>query len=130
MAINAGLWTVTDMVPKIVETNGDLDVHGMAQYFEEVHRAESVEVVRFLRKFVAGTRVRDLQNLADRWNELSALDSERASARARKDQKDFDRTTAEFLRVGVAVKDFKNAKTGEITTTWEVRTATPSKGDQ
>lgn len=130
MAVNAGLWTVNDMVPKIVETNGDLDVHGMAQYFEEVHRAESVEVVRFLRKFTAGTRVRDLQNLADRWNELSALDNDRAGARARQDQKEFDRTTAELLRIGVAVNDFKNAKTGELTTTWEVRGATHAKGAQ
>ncbi len=118
--MNVGLWTLHDMVPKIVVTNGDLDVHGMARYFEQMHREESVDVVRFLRKFVSGTRVGDLQRLASGWSELSALDSERSAARNRKDFKEGDRITGELAKIGVAARDAKNARTGEIETTWEV----------
>ena len=118
--MNAALWTLNDMVPKIVVTNGDLDVHGMARYFEETHRDELVDVVRFLRKFVSGTRVGDLKRLAGGWTELAALDSERAAARSRKDFKEGDRITNELAKIGVAARDAKNARTGEIETTWEV----------
>ena len=120
MAANAGLWTLQEMLPKIIVTNAGLDVHGMAQYFEEIHREDSVDVVRFLRKFVAGTLISDLQLLKNRWNELPALDSERAAARARKDVKEFDRLTAELSAIGVNLKDYKHPKTGELTTMWEV----------
>lgn len=120
MAANVGLWTLQEMVPKIIVTNAGLDVHGMAQYFEEIHRDESVDVVRFLRKFVAGTLVSDLQLLKSRWNELPALDSERSAARARRDQKEFDRLTLELSNIGVVPKDYKHPKTGELTTMWEV----------
>jgi cysteinyl-tRNA synthetase len=108
------------MVPKIIVTNGGLDVHGMARYFEQIHREDSVDVVRFLRKFTQGTLVRDLQSLKNRWSELAALDSERTAARARKDTKESDRLTAELTKIGIALKDSKDPKTGEITTTWEV----------
>lgn len=128
MAVNAGLWTVGDLVPKIVVTNADLDVHGMAQYFEQIHREESVDVVRFLRKFVRGTLVRDLQSLAGRWNELAALDSESAAARQRKDARESERIAAELARIGVLLRETKHPKTGEITTTWQVRPATGAVG--
>lgn len=108
------------MVPKIIVTNAGLDVHGMAQYFEEIHREDSVDVVRFLRKFIAGTLISDLQLLKTRWNELPMLDSDRAAARARKDVKEFERLTAELNGIGVVLKDYKHPKTGELTTMWEV----------
>jgi hypothetical protein len=111
------------MVPKIVVTNGDLDVHGMARYFEQVHRDESVDVVRFMRKFADGTQVRDLQRLAGHWTELSSLDSACAAARSRKDSKETERITIKFTKIGIAVKDSKDPKTGEINTTWEVHAA-------
>jgi hypothetical protein len=108
------------MVPKIVETNADLEVHGMAQYFEEIHRDESVDVVRFMRRFVPGTRVGDLCALAGRWNELSALDAERAAALKRKDVSEIERLRTVFSGIGVALKDTRDPKTGEIVTAWEV----------
>jgi cysteinyl-tRNA synthetase len=108
------------MVPKIVVTNGDLDVHGMARYFEQVHRAESIDVVRFMRKFVDGTQVRDLQRLADHWTELASLDSERTAASGSKNSKESERIASKFSNIGVAVKDTRDPKTGEITSTWEV----------
>ena len=123
MAVHPGLWTLSDMVPKIVVTNGDLDVHGMARYFEQVHRDESVEVVRFMRKFAHGTLVRDVQGLANRWSELSALDSDRTAARIRKDFRESDRLTGELTKIGVSLRDWKDPNSGEITTTWVVHSA-------
>lgn len=126
MAANVGLWTLQDMVPKIVVTNADLDVHGMAQYFEELHRDDSVDVVRFLRKFVRGTKVSDLQRLAAGWTDLTVLDQDRTAARARQDAKEFERITGVFTKIGVVVKDMSDPKSGKITTYWQVRGASPA----
>jgi hypothetical protein len=118
------------MVPKIVVTNGDLDVHGMARYFEQMHRIESVDVVRFMRKFADGTQVRDLQRLAGHWTELASLDTARAAARGRKDAKESERITGKFSKIGVSVKDSTNPKTGEMNTTWEVNAAVRPREDR
>jgi hypothetical protein len=127
VAANAGLWTLHDMVPKIVVTNAELDVHGMAQYFEELHRDDSVDVVRFLRKFVRGTKVSDLQRLAAGWTDLTVLDHDRNAARGRQDSKEFERITGAFTKIGVALKDTSDPKSGKITTFWQVRGAGPAE---
>ena len=120
LATNAKLWTISDMLPKIIVTNADLDVHGMAQYFEQMHHEESVDVVKFLFKFVPGTLVRDLRKLTGRWVELPRLDVERAIARKANNVKEDSRILAEFTLIGVTPRDFSDPKTGEVTTAWEV----------
>ncbi len=127
LAATPGLWTLSDMLPKIVVTNADLDVHGMAQYFEQMHRDESVDVVRFLRKFVRGTLVKDLRRLAGRWNELPGLDNERIAALTRRDIKEGHRIALEIGRIGVALSETKDPRTGKITTNWKVEPALVSE---
>jgi cysteinyl-tRNA synthetase len=68
----------------------------------------SVELLRQDLRHIDGSRVNDL------------VDS-RNAARNAKDFKEADRIRDELAAMGVALKDSKDPKTGEITTTWEVR---------
>ena len=51
----------------------------------------------------------------------------RKAARAAKDFKESDRIRDELAKMGIALKDSKDPKTGEIVTTWEVRAAGPTE---
>ena len=53
--------------------------------------------------------------------EVEDLVAARNSARKAKDFKEADRIRDELATMGIALKDSKDPKTGEITTTWEVR---------
>lgn len=119
--VTAGLWTLDDMMPKIAGTSSELEVHGMARYFEQMHRQESVDVVKFLRRFVPGTLVGDLRTLANHWPDLAGLDRARAAAGKAKDFAESNRIRDELAKMGITLKDSKDPKTGEIVTTWEVR---------
>lgn len=130
MPVAPGLWTLDDMMPKITGTSSGLEVHGMARYFEETHRQESIDVVKFLRRFVPGTLVGDLQSLANRWTDLIGLDRARTAAGKARDFKESDRIRGELARMGIALKDSKDPKTGEIVTTWEVQASGTSEVTQ
>ena len=51
---------------------------------------------------------------------LNSLIDARLEARKRKDFKESDRIRDELAKMGIALKDSKDPKTGEIVTTWEV----------
>jgi len=51
---------------------------------------------------------------------IDELISARSAARAAKDFKEADRIRDELAAMGITVKDAKDPKTGELTTTWEV----------
>ena len=53
--------------------------------------------------------------------EIDALIAARLAARKAKDFKESDRIRDELAAMGIALKDSKDPKTGEIVTTWEVR---------
>jgi cysteinyl-tRNA synthetase len=53
--------------------------------------------------------------------EQIALFEARAAARARKDFAEADRLRAQLDAMGIALKDSKDPKTGELVTTWEVK---------
>jgi len=59
-------------------------------------------------------------NVSTRANIESKL-TQRLAARNAKDFKEADRIRDELAAMGIALKDSKDPKTGEITTTWEVR---------
>jgi cysteinyl-tRNA synthetase len=52
--------------------------------------------------------------------QVNELISARLKARKRKDFKESDRIRDELAAMGIALKDSKDPKTGEIVTTWEV----------
>ena len=52
---------------------------------------------------------------------MQALIEARSAARKARDFKEADRIRDELAGMGIALKDAKDPKTGEITTTWEVR---------
>jgi cysteinyl-tRNA synthetase len=52
--------------------------------------------------------------------QVDALVDARNAARAAKDFKEADRIRGELEAMGIALKDAKDPKTGELTTTWEV----------
>jgi cysteinyl-tRNA synthetase len=54
-------------------------------------------------------------------NKVESLVAARSYARKAKDFKEADRIRDELAAMGIALKDSKDPKTGEITTTWEVR---------
>ncbi len=51
---------------------------------------------------------------------VAALVEARLAARKAKDFKEGDRIRDELAAMGIALKDAKDPKTGEIVTTWEV----------
>ncbi len=127
MPVTAELWTLDDMMPKIAGTSSGLEVHGMARYFEQMHRQELVEVVKFLRRFVPGTLVGDLRALANCSTELAGLDRARTAAGKAKDVKESNRIRGELEKMGVTMKDTSDPKTGAIITTWEVHASGTSE---
>jgi cysteinyl-tRNA synthetase len=64
-------------------------------------------------------RLRGIGN--EQAREADRLVDARAAARARKDFAEADRIRAELDAMGIALKDSKDPKTGEMTTTWEVK---------
>ena len=52
---------------------------------------------------------------------VERLVAARLDARRRKDFKESDRIRDELAAMGVSLKDGKNARTGELETTWELR---------
>jgi cysteinyl-tRNA synthetase len=58
---------------------------------------------------------------------VDALISERNAARKTKNFKEADRIRDELAAMGIALKDSKDPKTGEIVTTWEVRASGPTE---
>ena len=108
------------MVPDIMKINADIDLWQLAQFFELRYTRESGDVVSFLRRFVPGTRVRQLRTLDTAWLSLLEMTAARLAARKAKDFKESDRIRDELAKMGIALKDTKNKDTGEIETTWEV----------
>jgi cysteinyl-tRNA synthetase len=53
--------------------------------------------------------------------EVERLIAARLAARKAKDYKEGDRLRDELIALGIMIKDAKDAATGEIVTTWEVR---------
>jgi len=58
---------------------------------------------------------------------VSRLVEARSKARKAKDFKEGDRIRDELAAMGVALKDAKDPETGEIKTTWEVRSSSPTE---
>jgi cysteinyl-tRNA synthetase len=51
---------------------------------------------------------------------VQALIAQRLAARREKNFKESDRIRDELVAMGVIIKDAKDAKTGELTTSWEI----------
>jgi len=68
----------------------------------------------WLQKQVAAKRI------GGRTTEIERLIAERTAARSKKDFKESDRIRDELAKMGVALKDSKDPKTGESITTWEI----------
>ena len=62
-----------------------------------------------------GSEVRDVDA-----GKVDALIGARLAARKAKDFKEADRIRDELAAMGVALKDAKDPKTGELVTTWEI----------
>jgi cysteinyl-tRNA synthetase len=58
---------------------------------------------------------------------VKTLVEARSKARKAKDFKEGDRIREKLAAMGIALKDAKDPKTGEITTTWEVRASGPTE---
>ncbi|HVZ12837.1 MAG TPA: hypothetical protein VG894_00070, partial [Bauldia sp.] len=63
----------------------------------------------------------DLKGKTDEIFFLNGMASARAAARKAKDFEEADRIRAELEAMGIALKDSKDPKTGELVTTWEVK---------
>ncbi|HUJ38684.1 MAG TPA: cysteine--tRNA ligase, partial [Hyphomicrobium sp.] len=70
-----------------------------------------------VRSYARWLRTRDMNMSSDKVESLLAA---RFEARKRKDFKEADRIRDELAAMGIALKDSKDPKTGEIVTTWEV----------
>lgn len=109
-----------DIVSSVQNLSGDFEIRDIA---ERLNQNLSKAARNFIFKFAPGTAVRDIKTLfSDVTNvqRLIDLDHHRILARKAKDFKESDRLRDELTRLGIAVKDAKDAKTGELTTTWEV----------
>jgi cysteinyl-tRNA synthetase len=111
---------LSEIVPQVLKTNGDIELWLLVEFFEKNYSDRSREIIQFLNKFTRSTTVRDLRQMGEDWRKLSELDFARAAARKAKDFKESDRIRDELAKMGIALKDTKNKETGEIETTWEV----------
>jgi cysteinyl-tRNA synthetase len=111
---------LADVIPRIFETNGDIELYAWAKHFEAHYGDDAQSIVDFLRKFAPGTTVRGVRGIQRAWPNLVRLTEERREARKRKDFAESDRIRDELAKMGIALKDSKNKETGEIETTWEV----------
>ncbi len=67
-----------------------------------------------------GTLARSSDDLGRTHRKVDCLIVERVAARKAKNFKEADRIRDELAAMGIALKDAKDPKTGEIVTTWEV----------
>jgi cysteinyl-tRNA synthetase len=111
---------LTDIIPRIFETNGDIELDAWATHFEHNYGENAQNISAFLRRFCPGTTVRAIQPIKSSWPNLIQLTNQRLEARKRKDFQESDRIRDELEKIGIALKDTKNKETGEIETTWEV----------
>jgi cysteinyl-tRNA synthetase len=107
-------------------------LHGLARQFEKARDGGSkVRLASALRAgletmglYEAGPSVELLaQEVRDRVQDrdVASAIAARAAARAAKDFAEADRIRAELDAMGIALKDSKDPKTGELVTTWEVK---------
>jgi cysteinyl-tRNA synthetase len=87
--------------------------------------ARAIRVVPYpLGMFLFERKTDESKAQEERIKELVAARNE---ARKRKDFKESDRIRDELAAMGIALKDSKDPKTGEIVTTWEVRASGPTE---
>ncbi|WP_230531795.1 cysteine--tRNA ligase [Microvirga roseola] len=110
------------MVPNVLGLSGDFELNQIAEHLETREPDLAKDTVVFLKKFSAGTTVRDLKEVAQKLakqgklpSDLLRLDKSRKEARAAKNWAESDRIRDELAAMSVVVKDNKDG-----TTTWEV----------
>jgi cysteinyl-tRNA synthetase len=103
----------------VLTLSGDFALGDLATRIEG-KRPDATALIGLLRKFVPDTILRDLKAAALDPDRALALDAERLAARKAKDFRRSDELRAELDRLGIAVKDGKDAA-GEPVTTWELK---------
>jgi cysteinyl-tRNA synthetase len=91
------------------------------------HQNELMTGLSLVRHADRSVRVGDVMRFKERLGAINAAIPARSVARKAKDFKEGDRIRDELAGMGIALKDFKDPKTGEITTTWEVRASGPTE---
>ena len=109
-----------DFVSNVQNLSGDFEIRDVA---EQLSQNLSQADREFVLKFAVVTTVKKIKSIFPddaSVERLIELDRLRLSARKAKDFKGSDRLRDELANMGIAVKDGKDAKTGELTTSWEV----------
>ena len=109
--------------PEIIEALADdLNTPLMLSKVHELNSDDSVDQALLLigidvRSYAKWLRARDSSFSS---GDIESLIAARLEARIAKDFKESDRIRDELAKMGVVIKDAKDAKTGELTTSWEV----------
>lgn len=103
------------LIPNVLGLSGDYELNQVADHFAGKDPELAKRSIEFLRKFMAGTTVRDLKEVKGKPSQILELDAKRREARAARNWAESDRIRDELAAMSVVVKDNKDG-----TTTWEV----------
>ena len=104
------------VIQGLKSSNGDYDVHFIANHFEQKFGERAKETTKLLRKFDKGTIVRDLRSVLDHLPKIVTLDSANTEARAIKNYAKADAIRSELSDYRLIIKINKDG-----TTSWEVK---------
>jgi len=104
------------VVEGLKASNGDYDLHVIAEHFEKKFAERAEATTHLLRKFTAGTTIRDIRPIVENLRTIVKLDSANTDARSIKNYAAADAIRSDLFDKHIVLKINKDS-----TTSWEVK---------